>query len=74
LGRINVKIVAITVDPVDQLRPIVQQWGIKVPLASDTSKSTASAYDTLNVGSMHAGEKPGHTFILVDSSGRKVAI
>lgn len=69
LAKMNVRVVAITVDPLDQLRPIVQQWGIKVPLASDTSLKTAEAYDTLIAGSMHPGQKPGHTFILVGPDG-----
>ncbi len=69
LAGLKVSIIAVTVDPVDSLQPIVEQWGIKVPVVSDTSKKTASTYDTMNVGSMHPGEKPGHTFILVGEDG-----
>lgn len=69
LSSMNVRMIAITVDPVDSLRPIVAQWGIRVPLASDISKKTVSAYDTLSLGSMHPGQKPGHTFILVGTDG-----
>lgn len=69
LSGMNVRLIAITVDPIDNLRPIVAQWGIKVPVASDTSKKTVSAYDALNLGSMHPGQKPGHTFILVGTDG-----
>jgi len=69
LSEMKVKLIAVTVDPVDKLQPIVKQWGIRVPLASDTSMKTAKAYDTLNLGSMHPGQKPGHTFILVGADG-----
>lgn len=65
----GVSLIAITVDPVDQLRPVIQKWGIEVPVASDTSRKIAAAYDALYVGSMHPGQKPGHTFILVGPDG-----
>lgn len=64
LSGLQVRLVAITVDPVDQLKPIMLGWGIKVPVASDASRKIVAAYDALNVGSMHPGQKPGHTFIL----------
>lgn len=69
LSEMKVKLIAVTVDPVDKLQPIVKQWGIRVPLASDTSQKTATDYDTMYIGSMHPGQKPGHTFILVGADG-----
>lgn len=69
LAVMKVSIIAVTVDPVDQLQPIIKQWGIKVPVASDTSLKTVKDYDALYAGSMHPGQRPGHTFILVSADG-----
>jgi len=68
LTRMRVTLVVVTADPVDHLQPIVNQYGIRVPVASDISLDTAAAYNALS-GEEHDGQKPTYTFILVGRDG-----
>src|SRR3989304_6539171 len=64
LTRMRVALVVVTADPVDHLQPIVNQYGISVPVASDISLDMAAAYNALS-----GGKKPSYAFILVGPDG-----
>ncbi|MGH2372572.1 MAG: peroxiredoxin family protein [bacterium] len=67
--ELGIEVVGITVDPVDQLALKGQQEGITLPVLADEGARVSRMYDTLRFGSMHPGERPGHTFILVGRDG-----
>jgi peroxiredoxin Q/BCP len=68
LTRMRVALVVVTADPVEHLEPIVNQYGIRVPVASDISLDAAAAYNALS-GGKHDGQKPTYAFILVGPDG-----
>lgn len=67
---LGIDVVGITVDPLDQLVLKVRQERITLPVLADESARVSAMYDTLRFGSMHPGQRPGHTFILVGQDGR----
>ena len=70
LQELNTSLVSITSDPMNELKAAsVREKVVGMPLLSDNNLSTSRAYDALVV-SMHPGQVPGHTFILLDSSGK----
>lgn len=66
---LGIDVVAITVDPIDQLIVKGRQEGITLPVLGDDGARVSRAYDALRIGSMHPGQRPGHTFILVGRDG-----
>lgn len=60
-------LVSISTDPAEQQTPIIQQYGVTVPMAVDTNGEVVAEYDVLK-WAMPNGE-PGHTFILVNRAG-----
>jgi Peroxiredoxin len=68
LRKRDLTLVSITTDPPDVLREAVSGYGIETPMISDESHSMSSAYGAIGQG-MHA-ETDGHTFVLLDRSGR----
>jgi len=68
LTRMRVALVVVTADPVDHLQPIVNQYGISVPVASDISLDMAAAYNALS-GGKQEGQKLSYAFILVGPDG-----
>ena len=64
----GLKMVSVMVDPLDQLKPEINERGIKGIVAADVDKTVSNEYDAMEA-SMHPGVKPGHTFILVDVNG-----
>ena len=70
LKELNTSLVSITSDPMNELKAAsVREKVVGMPLLSDNSLSTSRAYDALVV-SMHPGQVPGHTFVLLDPSGK----
>lgn len=67
---LGVDVAGVTVDPLDQLVLKVRQERITLPVLADDEALVSRIYDTLRFGSMHPGERPGHTFILVGRDGR----
>ena len=68
LSRRGLVLVNITTDPPSVLRRAARAYGITTPLVSDEDRDMSRAYDVLGQG-MHP-DTAGHTFVLVDSSGR----
>lgn len=68
--RLGIEVVGITVDPLDQLILKVRQERTTLPVLADEGARVSAMYDTLRFGSMHPGQRPGHTFILVGQDGR----
>lgn len=70
-GVLDVELVSIMVDPLTALEAEAKDRGITGIVASDTDKSVANSYDAMQA-SMHPGAKPGHTFVLVNKSGKMI--
>ena len=65
----DVELISVMVDPAYKLSPEVETRGITTTVASDTTWRASKDYGALGK-SMHPGIKPGHSFILVDQTGR----
>lgn len=69
---LNTEIVTIGVDSASLWKSIVEANKIELPVLLDTDKKMSMAYKILDLSSsMHMGEKPGHTFVLVGND-RKI--
>ena len=69
---LDVAFLSIAFDPPDVLRQAGQEIGTKIPLLSDEDHSVSEAYGVLQ-WAVASGE-PGHTFVLVDETGKVVWI
>ena len=70
LQALNTTLVTITVDPLDQLKANVAREQVEgVTLLWDKDAAVARTYQALYV-SMHPGQRPGHTFVLVGMDGK----
>ena len=65
----DVELISVMVDPAYKLSPEVETRGITTTVASDTTLRASKDYGALGK-SMHPGIKPGHSFILVDQTGK----
>ncbi|MCL5407617.1 MAG: peroxiredoxin family protein [Patescibacteria group bacterium] len=62
----NIAIATIGVNSADSWKPIIEGNNLKLPILLDLNKKMSRDYETLDLSSsMHAGESPGHTFVLV---------
>lgn len=68
LRRRRLVLVNVTTDPPGVLRQAASAYRITTPLVSDENRDMSRAYDVLGQG-MHP-DSAGHTFVLVDRSGR----
>lgn len=69
LTALDTTLITVAPDSLGDLKAAsVREKVVGMPLLSDTSLSMSRAYEALYV-SMHAGQVPGHTFILLDRSG-----
>lgn len=69
LDALNVALVTITVDPLPMLVENVARERVGgMTLLQDEGAQVSRAYEAVYV-SMHPGERPGHTFVLVDTEG-----
>jgi len=70
LRVLETSLITITNDPLGDLKAAsVRESVVGMPLLSDSTLSTSRAYDALYV-SMHPGQVLGHTFVLLDRSGK----
>lgn len=65
--ELDVHIVPIMVNPASDVVPAAMNFGLRTPIALDTTKAVSAEYGVLGTG-MHAG-LPGHSFVLVDPTG-----
>ncbi len=64
----GIEVVPIVANPVSDVVPELQRFGITTPYLSDADTSVSQAYGMIGHG-MHAN-LPGHGFVLVDAAGR----
>lgn len=65
---LNTEIVTVGVDSTDLWKPIVEANKIELAILIDADRKISRDYKALDLASsMHAGNKPGHTFVLVGS-------
>jgi peroxiredoxin len=64
----GVSIAAIVVNPLDEIRPVLDRFGIATSYLIDEGADVSKAYGMLGKG-MHA-DLPGHGFVLIDGTGR----
>jgi len=65
--ELGVHVVPIMVNEASDVVPAAANFGIRTPIALDTTKAVSEEYGVLGTG-MHA-ELPGHSFVLVDAAG-----
>lgn len=68
LSASGLSVVPIVVNPVDQVLAEMGRFGLTTPFLIDSDRSVSNAYGVVGTG-MHA-DLPGHSFVLVDGSGR----
>lgn len=68
LSASNMSVLPIVVNAADQVKAAMGQFGLTTPFLIDSDMSVSSAYGVVGTG-MHAN-LPGHSFVLVDGSGR----
>lgn len=68
---LDTELITITVDPLNAVTKNAKRFGITLPVLADENLKVSSNYDVLE-DSMHPGERPGHTFVLVDKNGKVV--
>lgn len=68
LSASGLSVVPIVVNPPDQVIAEMARFGLTTPFLIDTDTSVSNAYGVVGTG-MHA-DLPGHSFVLVDGSGR----
>ncbi len=68
LAREGLTVLPIVVNPLADVQRELARFGVTTPYLIDADKEVSSAYGVLGTG-MHA-HLPGHTFVLVDGSGR----
>lgn len=68
-AKLNVKVLYITMDSVSDSREAMSRYGIKTPILSYLNAHTERDYN-LTPYSMGMGRRAGHTFILVDKTGK----
>lgn len=65
---LDIKVITITVDPINALIKESQRRGITLPVLDDRNLTVSNTYRMLD-NSMHPGSRPGHSFVLIDSKG-----
>jgi peroxiredoxin len=68
LRKRDLTLINVTTDPADVLREAVDAYDIETPMISDESRDMSNAYGAVGQG-MHP-DTDGHTFVLIDASGR----
>ena len=68
LSANGLAVVPIVVNPANQVRSELDRFGLTTPFLIDADETVSDAYGVLGTG-MHE-TLPGHSFILVDSSGQ----
>lgn len=68
LSASGLSVVPIVVNPADQVIAEMNRFGLTTPFLIDTDRTVSNAYGAVGTG-MHA-DLPGHSFVLVDGSGR----
>jgi len=68
LERAGLSVIPIAVNRMGDVQRQVAELGLGIPWAVDESKEVSAAYGVLGTG-MHA-DLPGHSFVLIDGSGR----
>ncbi|HEX6581791.1 MAG TPA: peroxiredoxin family protein [Actinomycetota bacterium] len=68
LSASGLSVVPIVVNPADQVLAEMGRFGLTTPFLIDADRSVSDAYGVVGTG-MHA-DLPGHSFVLVDGSGR----
>lgn len=66
-AKLGVEVLSIAPDPPSALSAEAKKYGITAPFLSDAGNQVAQAYGVMRWA---VGNEPGHTFVLVDASGR----
>lgn len=67
--KMNIEVLAVAYDQVDKQKETAQRLSITIPMLSYYNASTENDYN-LTPFSMAMGRRAGHTFVLVDKSGK----
>ena len=72
LQHSGIRLMSVTVDSADALRQARDQYGITTPLLADSERTMSTIFGQLGRGGMGHPGIDGHSFVLLDSSGRIV--
>ena len=64
---LNVELLSISPDPLDAWETDGKQYQITLPMLSDAANEVANKYGVMRWA---MGDEPGHTFVLVDETGK----
>jgi len=67
-SQLDVEVVTIAVDSPLDLASVIAEYGLTLPVLSDSDRSVSRLYDMLGFG-MHPGFRPAHSFALVGKDG-----
>lgn len=65
--KMNIALLSIAFDSAETLSKGIQEYGIQVPMLTDTDHKVSEAYGVLQ-WAVATGE-PGHTFVLINEDG-----
>ncbi len=70
-SSLNTEVLTVVVDPAATIKSTIETYKITSPVLIDDNKKVSTDYEVLNMNSsMHMGQKPGHTFVLIGSDNK----
>lgn len=70
IQALGAKVVAVSVDPVDQSKSVVDQLQLGFPILQDNNHALGSAFGVFRLpGGMDMGDVDGHSIFVIDASG-----
>ncbi len=69
-AQLNTVIIPISVDDQKTWNPIIQEERITTPILIDSDRKVSEAYKVLKTPSSMHDDRPGHTYIHIDPSGK----
>lgn len=70
-SALNTEILNVVVDPAESIKSSLETYKITLPVLIDSSKKMSTEYKILDMkSSMHIGQKPGHTFVLIGADNK----
>jgi len=68
LADAGLTVVPVAVNPAGAVRQEMERFGLTTPFLVDPDRRVSAAYGTIGTG--HHADLPGHSFVLVDGTGR----
>ncbi len=70
IQALDAKVVAVSVDPVDQSKSLADQLQLGFPIVEDRNHALGSAFGVFRIpGGMDMGDVDGHSVFVIDATG-----